>query len=269
MQPDAPRGRVRMVGAGPGPADLLTVRAQRAIETAGALLYDALISDEVLALAPRACIRIQTGKRAGRASMAQETINRLMLRLARRGVTVVRLKGGDPSIFGRVGEEIEFLEAHVIPVEIVPGVTAACAAAAQFIFPLTHRGVARQLVFATARTSDGAMHLEEPIAADRETTLALYMARDSIGPLFQRLVTAGRAPRTPAAAIENAGSNDARLFTGDLSSLPARLAAAAPDGPVLVVVGEVAARAREAAAGRQHEPSLPIAPRPSVAGGRQ
>jgi uroporphyrin-III C-methyltransferase len=269
MQPDAPIGRVRLVGAGPGPADLLTVRALRAIESADALLYDALVDDEVLALAPRTCIRIQTGKRAGRASMAQETINRLMLRLARRGLSVVRLKGGDPSIFGRVGEEVAFLQAHGAPVEVIPGVTAACAAAAQFNFPLTHRGVARQVVFATARTADGAMHLEEQLAADPETTLALYMARDSIGPLFRRLAAAGRAARTPAAAIENAGSPHARLFTGDLVSLPAALAAAAPDGPVLLVVGEVAAHARSAAGPADWDETAPVAPLASVCGARR
>lgn len=245
MQPDAPVGRVRLVGAGPGPADLLTVRALRAIESAEALLYDALVSDEVLALAPRGCTRIQTGKRAGRASMEQATINRLMLQLARRGLTVVRLKGGDPSIFGRAGEEVDFLAAHGVPVEVVPGVTAACAAAAQFGFPLTHRGVARQVVFATARTMDGgAAALEGYAAGDPETTLALYMARDSVEPLFRRLIAGGRSARTPAAAIENAGSDHARLFTGDLRSLTVTLRDAAPDGPVLVVVGEVAAKAR-------------------------
>src|SRR3569623_1911379 len=148
-------GQVLLVGAGPGPADLLTVRALRASEGAEAVLYDALVSPEVLALAPQACVRIQTGKRAGRTSMAQDTINRLMLRLARRGLKVVRLKGGDPTIFGRSGEEVEFLERHSVEVEIVPGVTAASAAAAQFGFPLTHRGQSRRLVLATVRTGDG------------------------------------------------------------------------------------------------------------------
>jgi uroporphyrin-III C-methyltransferase len=246
MQPEAGMGRVLLVGAGPGPADLLTVRALRAIDSAQALLFDALVSDEVLALAPRGCTCIQTGKRAGRTSMAQATINQLMQRLARRGLTVVRLKGGDPSVFGRSGEEVDFLSARGVPVEIVPGVTAACAAAAQFRFPLTHRGLARQVIFATARTQDdGAIHLAGS-ADDPETTLALYMARDSTERLFQRLVANGRAGRTPATAIENAGSGDARLFTGDLVTLPAILRAAAPEGPVLVVVGEVAAMARDA-----------------------
>ena len=250
-------GRVRLVGAGPGPADLLTVRAQRAIESADALLYDALVGDEVLALAPRGCTRIQTGKRAGRASMAQATINRLMLQLARRGMTVVRLKGGDPSIFGRAGEEVDFLEAHGVPVEVVPGVTAACAAAAQFGFPLTHRGVARQVVFATARTMNGGTaSVEGRAVGDPETTLALYMARDSVEPLFRRLILEGRPAGTPAAAIENAGSDQARLFTGDLRTLAATLQDAAPDGPVLVVVGDVAAKAHHAL-GRPETATIP------------
>ena len=138
MPPDAhPRGpgRVLLVGAGPGPVDLMTVRALREVGRAQALLYDALVDAEVLDQAPRACLRIQTGKRAGGASMKQETINRLMLRLARGGLRVVRLKGGDPSVFGRSGEETGFLRERGIEVEIVPGVTAASAAAAQFGFP--------------------------------------------------------------------------------------------------------------------------------------
>ena len=123
MPHEAEMGEVLLVGAGPGAADLLTVRAMRAIQGAGALLYDALVCDEVVALAPRGCIRLRTGKRAGEASMKQETINRIMLTLARRGLKVVRLKGGDPSVFGRSGEERDYLEAHGVKVEVVPGIT--------------------------------------------------------------------------------------------------------------------------------------------------
>ena len=182
-------GRVRLVGAGPGAADLMTVRAMRAVEGAQALLYDALISEEVLALAPRACLKIQTGKRAGRASMKQETINRLMLRLARRGLAVVRLKGGDPSIFGRVGEEVAFLHANGVETEVVPGVTAACAAAAQFAFPLTHRGEARRLLIATATVATGDLTPGGwAQAIDPQTTLALYMGRDQAAAIAARLI---------------------------------------------------------------------------------
>jgi uroporphyrin-III C-methyltransferase len=241
-------GQVLLVGAGPGPADLMTVRAARAVAGAEALLYDALVHGEVLALAPRGCIRIQTGKRAGRTSMSQETINRLMLRLARRGLRVVRLKGGDPSVFGRSGEEQAFLEGHGISTAVIPGVTAASAAAAQFNFPLTHRGVARRMIVATARVQAGAV-VEDgwTSSADPGATLALYMARDACAAVTGRLIEQGRSPRTAAIAVENAGAAHARLIRADLETLPARLAEAACAGPVLLVVGEVAAMARDLA----------------------
>ncbi|MFZ5671018.1 MAG: uroporphyrinogen-III C-methyltransferase [Pseudomonadota bacterium] len=248
--PDAP-GKVWLVGAGPGAADLMTVRAQDRVRGAQALLYDALVSAEAVDLAPPGCIRIETGKRAGRAGMRQETINRLMLRLARRGLAVVRLKGGDPSVFGRVGEEAAFLRAHGIDCEVVPGVTAASAAAAQFGFPLTHRGEARRLLIATATTGDGALTAEGwAAAADPQTTLALYMGRDQLAAAVTRLIDQGRAPDTPAVAVENAGRADARALAGSLGELAGRLGRRAADGPVVVIVGAVVARAaaREIAA---------------------
>ncbi|OYX33781.1 MAG: uroporphyrinogen-III C-methyltransferase [Caulobacterales bacterium 32-69-10] len=244
MQPEHLPGQVLLVGAGPGPADLMTVRALRAVEGAEALLYDALVHDEVLACAPRACLRIQTGKRAGRPSMDQSTINRLMLRLARRGLKVVRLKGGDPSVFGRSGEEKAYLEDNGIAVAVIPGVTAASAAAAQFGFPLTHRGVARRLTLATARVQDGALVDEGWAAnADPSTTLALYMARSACGAAATRLIAEGRAPQTPAVAVENAGSAHARIIAGSLADLPRLLAEAGCDGPVVLLVGEAVAMA--------------------------
>jgi uroporphyrin-III C-methyltransferase len=247
MPPEPKPGRVRLVGAGPGAADLLTVRAVRAIEGAQALLYDALIPDDVLALAPQPCLKIRTGKRAGRASMKQETINRLMLRLARRGLEVVRLKGGDPSVFGRVGEEVEFLQAHGIETEVVPGVTAACAAAAQFGFPLTHRGEARRVVLTTARLTDGALSQDWAAAADPEATLAVYMGGASAREIAVALIAAGRPARTPVQIVEAAGQPGARrLFSGPLSELGDASPPAA-EGPVLVVVGEAVARGLAAA----------------------
>jgi uroporphyrin-III C-methyltransferase len=237
---------VLLVGAGPGAADLMTVRAVQAVKTAEALLYDALVCDEVIALAPPGCTRIRTGKRAGKASMRQETINRLMLRLARRGLRVVRLKGGDPSIFGRSGEERVFLESHGVPVEVIPGVTAASAAAAQFGFPLTHRGEARRLTFATARTLDGAV-VEGGWAgaADPETTLVLYMAGEAADPVATRLIAEGRRPCTPALAVENAGRPNAKLVQCDLATLSSAVGQAGFEGPVLLLVGEVAAKAAQ------------------------
>ncbi|MDP1738101.1 MAG: uroporphyrinogen-III C-methyltransferase [Caulobacter sp.] len=244
MPSESSIGRVLLVGAGPGPADLMTVRAMRVVQGAQALLYDALVSDEVVALAPPGCFRIQTGKRAGRASMAQETINWLMLRLARRGLTVVRLKGGDPSIFGRVGEEVDYLRRHGVPTEVVPAVTAACAAAAQFDIPLTHRGVARRVLFATARTEGGALvDVDWRGLADGQTTLALYMGRSAAGLLAKQLIADGLAADTPAAAIENTGAPTARLVRASLATLAAALGDMDPQGPVLILIGEVAARA--------------------------
>ncbi len=242
MQPEP--GRVLLVGAGPGPADLMTVRALRAVQSAGAILYDALVDPEILDLAPAGCLRLQTGKRAGRTSMKQDTINRLMLRLARRGLKVVRLKGGDPSVFGRVGEEQAFLEAQGVATEIVPGVTAASAAAAQFGFPLTHRGEARRLLVATATVGEGALAESGwTAAADPETTLALYMGRDQLGVVATRLIAEGRPASTPALAVENAGRPDARPIPATLANLADMVSAAAPRGPVVVIVGEVTARA--------------------------
>ncbi len=244
MPSDPSTGRVLLVGAGPGPADLMTVRAMRAVQGAQALLYDALVSDEVIALAPPGCVRIQTGKRAGHASMAQETINRLMLRLARRGLIVVRLKGGDPSIFGRVGEEVDYLRDRGVATEVVPGVTAACAAAAQFDIPLTHRGVARRVLFATARTEGGRLvDLDWSALADGQTTLALYMGRSAVGLLTGQLIADGLAAETPSAAIENAGAPSARRVQAPLDGLEEAMGAMDAQGPVLILIGEVAARA--------------------------
>jgi|WetSurMetagenome_2_1015567.scaffolds.fasta_scaffold458362_1 uroporphyrin-III C-methyltransferase len=243
MQREA--GTVLLVGAGPGAADLLTVRALRAIESAQALVYDALVDEEVLAQAPAACLRIQAGKRAGKASLSQETINRLMFRLAERGLRVVRLKGGDPSIFGRSGEEADYLEARGIRVEIVPGVTAASAAAAQFGFPLTHRGEARRLVFATARSGGDGRMVSEGWAglADPEATVALYMGRDCATAAAERLMAEGRSAATPAIAVENAGRPQARLLRSQLSELGSAVEGAGFTGPVLLLIGEAMRRA--------------------------
>lgn len=248
-------GRVLLVGAGPGPADLMTLRAARAVEAAQALLYDALVGPDVLALAPAACVKVQTGKRAGKSSMDQNTINRLMLRLARRGLTVVRLKGGDPSVFGRSGEERAYLQAHGVEVETVPGVTAASAAAAQFGFPLTHRGAARRLVFATARTQDGRVVEDGWSAlADPQATVVLYMGRDSARAAVARLMSEGRAGSTPALAVENAGHASARLASADLAGLGDVVEAAGFTGPVLLLIGEVAAQARSEACATLRRP---------------
>lgn len=229
-------GKVFLVGAGPGAVDLLTLRAARAIEEAEAVLYDALVPLEVVELAPRGALRIQTGKRAGRASMAQGEINALMVKLARRGLTVVRLKGGDPSIFGRVGEELEHLARAGVAAEVIPGVTAASAAAAQFQTPLTHRGLARRVVFATARLENGTLQTDwryEP-----QTTVVLYMGRDSLTEIVAELRRQGLPAHTPIAVVENAGRAQARRLLGRADGADRLAEQIDGEAPALIMIGE-------------------------------
>lgn len=244
MQRNLPMGRVSLVGAGPGAADLLTLRAANTIASAQAVLYDALVADEILALAPHPCLKIQTGKRGGRPSMHQDTINTLMLRLARRGLRVVRLKGGDPSVFGRVGEELCFLQANDVDVDVVPGITAACAAAAQFQFPLTHRSAARRVVFATARVEDGVLVGDWRVAADPQATAAIYMGGAQAHLIASHLIQAGRSAATPVVLVEQAGHEAAKLERATLASLSAG-GSRPVDGPVVIIVGDVAAMAKD------------------------
>jgi uroporphyrin-III C-methyltransferase len=237
-------GKVWLVGAGPGAVDLLTLRAAGLIGRAQALLYDALVDDAVVALAPAGCLKLRTGKRSGKTSMSQAVINGLMLKLAQRGLTVVRLKGGDPSIFGRVGEEAAFLARHGVAAEVVPGVTAASAAAAQFGFPLTHRGEARRVLFATARIESGMLAIDGWIGgADPQTTVALYMAREAAGQVAERLIALGRSPMTPVVAVENAGRASARAVGAVLCASEPAIAGAGFDGPVVVIIGEAVSSA--------------------------
>jgi uroporphyrin-III C-methyltransferase len=244
MLPDA-TGHVFLVGAGPGPVDLLTLRAARLIGEAEALLYDALVSPDVVALAPKGCVRIETGKRSGRHSMGQDEINALIWRLASRGMKVVRLKGGDPGVFGRVGEELDFLRARGIAATVVPGVTAACAAAAQFSFPLTQRGEANRLMLATVRLKNGQVVEDWAGLLSPGTTLALYMGRDSLAMVADSLMAHGLSADTPTAAIENAGYANARLFRSCLGQMSDLLGDESLLGPVVILIGQTTARARE------------------------
>lgn len=243
-------GRVSLVGAGPGDPDLLTIRALRVLESAEALLFDALVSPDIVALAPERCIKIGVGKRGDRMSVPQEKTNALMVRLARRGLHVVRLKGGDPSMFGRVEEERLHLEAHGVSFETVPGVTAASAAAAQFSFPLTHRGEARRVAYLTARTrDDGSLALDTPAAADAGATLVFYMAAHVAGAVEAALLAAGRCARTPVLIVESAGTSTARAASATVESLASAVADLGASGPTLIVVGEACARWRDLRSG--------------------
>jgi len=235
-----PKGRATLVGAGPGNPDLLTLRAVKAIQAADVILYDALIDPAILDLAPPAARRIDVGKRCGRHAMNQAAINALIVRHALLGAHVVRLKGGDPFVFGRGGEELDSLRAAGVPVAVVPGVTAACAAAASLQIPLTHRDIARSVHFITGHGSDGAVPAHDWAAlAAGGGTIAAYMAGRTLVQVADRLVAAGLSGSTPCVAVENASRANERHVHGTLLSLPGLLAAAGSTGPTLVLIGDV------------------------------
>ena len=242
MQPS--HGFVTLCGAGPGDADLLTLGALKAIQSAQALLYDALVSDEIVALAPRRCLKIGVGKRGDRLSIPQDKTNDLMVRLARRGLNVVRLKGGDPSVFGRVEEERQHLDRHGIAHRTIAGVTAASAAAAQFEFPLTHRAEARSVTFLTGRTKDGSVDLDAGAVRNPEASLVFYMSSHNAAHIEAALLRAGRGLATPLVLVENAGRAQARAVKGRLGQLAALAAGNAWEGPVLIGIGDAFAHAR-------------------------
>jgi uroporphyrin-III C-methyltransferase/precorrin-2 dehydrogenase/sirohydrochlorin ferrochelatase len=249
-------GRVSLVGAGPGDPELLTLRAERLIRRADVILYDKLVAPEILALARRDARRIDVGKRCGRHAMSQGAINRLLVEHARRGAHVVRLKGGDPFIFGRGGEELECLRAAGVPVDIVPGITAAVAAAARLGVPLTHRGVSRALHLVTGHGRDGEeVELDWPALARPGATLAIYMGARTLPRIARRLAEAGLPAETPAVAIENATREGERVCRGTLGDIAGRVAGGDCSGPTLVIIGRVAAlRApEEAAIGRDDD----------------
>ncbi len=233
--------RVYLVGAGPGDPELLTLRAARLIAQAQVLVYDALVSPDVLALAPTNGERYYVGKRVGRHSLAQEEINTLLVRLWQQAPRViVRLKGGDPTVFGRLGEELTALRAAGVPFEVIPGVTAATAAAARFGFSLTERGLAQSCALVTGHErADGTLELDWDTLARRNQTLVFYMGLTTLPRLCEALIAHGRAPDTPAAIIERVSCPHERLITGTLQALPAIARDANVQPPALVVVGEV------------------------------
>jgi uroporphyrin-III C-methyltransferase len=236
-------GTVHLVGAGPGAAELLTLRAARLLGEADAVFHDALVSKEILTFAAKARL-VAVGKRSGRFSTAQHFINKQLLDAARRYQTVVRLKGGDPMLFGRAHEEISFLKKRGIKVEIVPGVTAALAASAELQVSLTRRGEARSVAFVTPRVGAGEREsrwVDAVLAAD---TAAIYMAAGETATIAQALIDAGKPARTPVAVIERASLPDAKVSFMTLGKLRALQA---PDAPALIFVGEVYREAATAA----------------------
>ncbi len=238
------KGRASLVGAGPGDPELLTLKAARLIGEADVLLVDKLVSPEIIAMSKPECRIVDVGKRCGRHSMQQAAINRLILQHARAGRHVVRLKGGDPFVFGRGGEELETLREAGVPVEVVPGITTALAVGARLQVPLTHRGVSRSLHLLTAHNHADALPEHDWAALARGGTLAVYMGVRTLPLLAERLLGVGMAATTPAVAVQNATlPNEQRLF-GTLATIAGLVQAQGGDGPMMVLIGEVVAMAQ-------------------------
>jgi uroporphyrin-III C-methyltransferase / precorrin-2 dehydrogenase / sirohydrochlorin ferrochelatase len=232
-------GMVHIVGAGPGDPDLLTMKAHRLLQRADVVVYDRLVSSEVLALARRDAERLHVGKRAGHHAMPQQEINQRLVALARAGKCVVRLKGGDPFVFGRGGEEVEALTEAGIAVEIVPGITAALGCAASAAIPLTHRDHAQACVFVTGRQKDGKVALDWPMLARPRQTVVIYMGAETLPIIAQRLIEHGLPGTTPVALIENGTTARERRVVGTLTTIERQAFQAKLQGPTLCVVGEV------------------------------
>lgn len=236
-------GRVFLVGAGPGAEDLLTLRAHRLMMEADAIVFDALVPQAVVDMGRRDAERISVGKRKGCHSKSQNEINDLLVELGRAGKRVVRLKSGDPLIFGRAGEEMAALRNAGIAYEIVPGITSALAAAADFELPLTLRGVSSTLVFTTGHDLNGDVLPDWARVALSGATVAVYMGRSVAASVAERLMAGGLAPDTTVAVVENAGRGDKRLLHGTLCELPDLENRTELTGPVMVIIGDAVAGA--------------------------
>jgi len=235
-----PAGSVVLLGAGPGDPGLLTLRGLRALNEADVILHDRLVSVEVLGLARRDAERIEVAKQAGNHHTTQEQIHALMLEHAGAGRRVVRLKGGDPFVFGRGGEELEFLRSHGIPYEVVPGITAALACAAYAGVPLTHRDHAQSVRLVTAHCQQSIDTLDWPALAQERQTLAVYMGIGELGLIAQQLIEHGRAASTPFALVENGTRAEQRVVVGTLANLVEQAARHGVRSPALLIIGEVA-----------------------------
>lgn len=238
-------GTVYLVGAGPGDPDLLTLRAARLIETAEVLVHDGLVSEEILAMAPATARRISVAKKRAHHTLPQEDINALLVREALAGRDVVRLKGGDPLIFGRGGEEAEEVWAQGVPVEIVPGVSAANGAAAAAQIPLTHRDHASIVSFVAGQCK-GLTDQDWTGLAGKGRTLVIYMGVKTAPMIAEKLMDDGLTPQVPVAVIENASRQDMRVLRGPLAELPDLVERHAVRSPALIIIGDVTAREDDA-----------------------
>lgn len=237
LNPEKAQGEIVLVGAGPGDSGLLTLRGLQVMQLADVVLYDHLVSDEILDLVRRDADRICVGKRAGAHSVPQEETNRMLVELARKGKRVVRLKGGDPFIFGRGGEELQAAQQAGIPFQVVPGVTAAAGATAYAGIPLTHRDYAQSVLFITGHCRTGGDGIDWPTLARAHQTLAIYMGTVKAAEISQQLIAHGRDAATPVAVIGRGTRQDQQVLTGTLEHLE-ELAQRAPT-PALLVIGEV------------------------------
>jgi uroporphyrin-III C-methyltransferase/precorrin-2 dehydrogenase/sirohydrochlorin ferrochelatase/uroporphyrin-III C-methyltransferase len=239
-------GRVFLVGAGPGDPELLTVKAERLLREAEVVVYDRLVSEDLLELIPAGVSRIYVGKQPGRQHVPQEEINRMLVRLARSGHRVVRLKGGDPFVFGRGGEEALHLARHGVPYEIVPGVTAAMACAAYAGIPVTHRGLARGVQLITGHCQAGQpLDLDWQALVSSRSTLVVYMGLANLVEIRDGLIGAGMNVATPAAVIENGTTRAQRRIITTLGALAESVANAGVTAPALFIIGDVVSLATE------------------------
>ncbi len=239
-------GSVALVGAGPGDPELMTLKGVRLLQSADVILYDDLVHPAVIDMGRREARLIHVGKRGYKPSCTQEDINGLIVELALEGLSVVRLKGGDPMVFGRAGEEIEACRRAGVPVAVVPGITAASGAAASLSVSLTHRDAARRLQFITAHARDGKLprDLDWRALADPAATTAVYMGVRTLPELIDKLTGHGLPGTTPVMIVERATRDDERIIAGRADDIAARLAAAQPKGPCVVLIGEALAEAR-------------------------
>jgi uroporphyrin-III C-methyltransferase / precorrin-2 dehydrogenase / sirohydrochlorin ferrochelatase len=234
----AGEGRVTLVGAGPGDPDLLTVKALRALQDADVVFYDELVSPEILDRARRDASRIPVGRRAGKPGIGQAAINRLLIEAARSGQRAVRLKGGDGFVFGRGGEEVEALRAANVAYSVVPGITAALGAAAQFEVPLTFRNEALRITSLTAHKAKDADTVDWSALTDEKMTVVVYMGMTAAASVRNGLLAAGRSPQTPVGVFARATLPDAQAEVGTLDELPG-LVARIGRGPAILVIGDV------------------------------
>lgn len=243
-------GKVSLVGAGSGDPELLTLRAYRLITQAQAVVYDNLVGEEVIALIPATARRVYAGKESGRHALPQDEINQLLVDLAGEGLDVVRLKGGDPFIFGRGGEEMDALEAAGVPFEIIPGVTTASAVGAYTGVPLTHRAHACSLILTTGHLKDGTLDLDWEVLARNRQTLVVYMGLAALPQVCAELIKHGLPANTPGLVVQSATTRKQRSVAAPLSELAAKVVEAGLRSPALIVIGAVAgtySAAREAA----------------------